>query len=134
MKILIDTNIFLDVFLDREGLAKGSLVILEAVFESRVKGVVCAHSIPTLYYLLQKSKVSTQKIKHILTEILTIFEVGELNKRILNSAQQLQIGDYEDAIVSEIAHLENCQWIVTRNTKDFKNSIVPPRTPEAIFS
>jgi len=59
-----------------------------------------------------------------------LFDIGELNKEVFLSAQQLPFSDFEDALVCEIAHRKNCAVIVTRNLGDFKKSIVPPIAPE----
>jgi len=63
VKVLIDTNIFLDVFLEHPLLWKPSSVVLDAVASGRLKGVVAADTLSIIYYLLQKTltQVRTKK-------------------------------------------------------------------------
>ncbi len=132
MKVLIDTNIFLDLFLKRELFFKNSSNLFSKVSSGELQGVVAAHSIPTLYYILKKA-TSQKKTMAILTDILNLFQVGELTHKVCISAQQLSFPDYEDALVCDIAHREGCTFIVTRNTKDFKGSLILALTPEDLF-
>ena len=66
----------------------------------------------------------------MIQDIINIFEIGEISQKVFGSALKLNFSDFEDAICSEIAHRENCDYIITNNTKDFKKSIIPAITPK----
>lgn len=128
-KCLVDTNIFLDVFLERETFFDTSSAVIDSIENGAVTGVIASHSITTIYYFLKKTLSHSDTLK-VITDILNIFEVGELTHKVFVSAQKLGFNDYEDALICEIAHREGCDVIITRNISDFRGSIVPVATPE----
>ncbi|MEK7298839.1 MAG: PIN domain-containing protein [Candidatus Margulisiibacteriota bacterium] len=132
MKVLLDTNIWLDIFLNRPGHFEDSAEVLNLAEQGAWDVILAAHSIPTLYYLLKKG-LGTVQTKALLSDILIRFQIGELNQKVFISAQKLPISDYEDALVCEIAHREGCDAIVTRNQADFKHSLVKSFTPQAFL-
>ena len=55
MKIVFDTNIVLDVLLEREPFASLSINLFNAVEQQVIQGYLCATTITTIDYLLSKS-------------------------------------------------------------------------------
>ena len=127
--ILVDLNIILDYLGDRNGSEKAGELFAKC-FRKELKGYVCAHEITTLsYYLGKTSKNRTENMK-IISRILQIFDVIEINKKILEEAVLSNITDFEDAVIVESAKVKKTGCIITRNTKDFKNSPIPVMLPE----
>lgn len=54
MVILIDTNIIIDALADREPYATDAKQIMEKCATREITGVLAAHSIPNLFYILRK--------------------------------------------------------------------------------
>jgi predicted nucleic acid-binding protein len=131
-KVVIDINIFLDFLFKREGHEKVAEIFKQCI-KGKVKGFSCAHEITTLNYFLNKSNKDKLKIKKTISGIMRRFKVIAINKEILTGALFSEIDDFEDAVI-EISSKEcNADYILTRNTKDFKKSVVKPITPEELL-
>jgi predicted nucleic acid-binding protein len=130
--IVIDINILMDFLFKREGHER-VLEIFKLCIRGDLKGFLCAHEITTLYYFLDKSVKDKNKIRKSLSGILRRFKVIELNEMILNKSLYSEINDYEDAVIEVSAYENNVDYILTRNIKDFKKSIIKAITPEELF-
>jgi predicted nucleic acid-binding protein len=126
--ILVDLNIIIDYLNKREGHEKALELIIQCCLK-KTKGYVCAHEITTLAYFLQKENKNRNKNVKIISGILKMFEIIEINKALLEKALLSNINDYEDAVVVESAKARNIDYIITKNTKDFKNSQITPLLP-----
>jgi len=127
--ILVDLNIILDYLEDREGCDKAGELFAKC-FQKKIKAYICAHEITTLsYYLGKYHKNRTENLK-IISRILQIFDVIEINKVILEGAVLSGITDFEDAVIVESAKVKKIDYIITRNTKDFKNCPIPVMLPQ----
>jgi len=80
-----------------------------------------------------RKELNSSRIKEILTTLTSIFTAADLRKTDLIRAAELEFSDYEDALQSVCALRVKADYIVTRNTKDFKNSPVPAITPSELF-
>jgi len=127
--ILVDLNIILDYLGDRSGCEKAGELFAKC-FQKQIKGYVCAHEITTLSYFLEKTCKSRSKNIKIITRIMQLFDVIEINKTVLEKSLQSHITDFEDAVLVESAKLKRVDCIITRNIKDFKNSPLPAILPE----
>ncbi len=132
MKILIDTNVILDVLCNRENFAEDALKVFRYCEVGQVTGYISALSVPNIAYILRK-ELSNERIREILRTLTSIFTVIELRGSDLLKATELDFGDYEDAIQSVCAARVSSDFIVTRNLKDFKNSTVPAIKPSELF-
>ena len=129
MKILIDTNVLLDIVLQRNQLVDYSTKVIDLVRDTSVIGLIPAQAIPTIYFLVKKYYSHSLALE-FLKDITAICPVLSLTNDIIQSAFRLGVTDFEDALISETAHRENCDYIVTNNIDDFKKSTIaaiPPR-------
>ena len=131
MKLLIDTNIVLDVLCNRKGFVENSSKVFKLCETKKLEGYLSAISIPNIAYILRK-ELSIEKLKTIIVKLNIIFSIIELKPNDLILATDLYFNDYEDALQSVCAKRINADYIVTRNTKDFKNSPIKAITPEEI--
>jgi predicted nucleic acid-binding protein len=131
-KIVIDVNIFMDFLFKREGHEKVAEIFKQCI-NGNMTGFSCAHEITTLSYFLNKSNKEKIKIKKTISGIMKRFKVIAIDEKILTEALHSDIDDFEDAVI-EISSKENgAEYILTRNTKDFRKSIVKPITPEELL-
>ncbi len=130
IKVLFDTNVVLDVLLDRQPFVGESAAAWAAVETGRAEGILAAHSVTTIYYLLQKRSGSA-KAKRVIFAILKVFGVASVDAAVMHAALQLPFSDFEDAVTAAAAQSAGCQYLVTRDSKGFRHSPVPPLTPEA---
>jgi predicted nucleic acid-binding protein len=129
LKILFDTNIVLDVLMDRMPFSDAATVLFSKVEDGSVIGYLCGTTITTVYYLAAKT-IGTARAQEEIKKILSLFEVAPVNRHVLESALTAGFGDFEDAVIHEAACHVGAEAIVTRNQKDFKTSRIPVYTSE----
>ena len=127
MKVLLDTNVFLDVIEARQGFFDDSSMVVSLATE--YDGFVAASSVTDIYYLEHRHSHSKEKTKKIIEKLLKVFGIVDITARDCRNALRSDIPDFEDAVLVESAIREGIDAIVTRNKKDFKNSPVPVYTP-----
>ena len=123
MKVLVDTNVVLDVLLDRQPFAKSAARIFAFVEESKIEGFICATTVTTVDYLLGQA-LAPAKARHALRQLLHLFEIAPVNRPVLEQALQSRISDFEDAVLEQSARLVGADAIATRNVRDFEKSSV----------
>ena len=132
MKILIDTNVILDVFCNRKEFVDDSLKVFKYCEANQITGCISALSVPNIVYIMRK-ELDGEKVKEILTTLTSLFTVIDLRESDLTKAADMDFSDYEDALQSVCATRAKVNYIVTRNIKDFKNSTVPAIKPSELF-
>ena len=129
---LVDTNVVLDVLLDRQPHVEGSAAIWAAIETGLAKGSLAAHAITTIHYLVRK-ELGTARAKRTVSSILRVFDVATVDGAVLQEALQLSLPDFEDSVTAAAAQLAGCDFIVTRDPKGFRGSPIRPLTPEAFL-
>ena len=132
MKILIDTNVILDVLCNHTDFVEDSLKVFKYCEVNQITGCISAMSVPNIVYIMRK-ELDSERIKEILTVLTSLFTVVDLREADLLKAADLDFADYEDALQSVCATRVKANYIVTRNIKDFKNSPVPAIKPSELF-
>jgi predicted nucleic-acid-binding protein len=130
--ILIDLNVILDVFLERNGFEASSDVIQLGEAQDHTL-YISAHIVSTFAYLLENAKVPRQKILKHIDWMLQTFTVVPVDSQLLVLALKSNIVDFEDAIIEQAAQISACSLIITRNIKDFKASVVKAMLPEQLL-
>ena len=133
MKVLVDTNVVLDVMLARQPFAQHSSKVFALIEKSVIEGYLCATTITTIDYLLSQSIPNKEASKSI-ERLLDLFEVAPVNRAILEQALRSKIDDFEDAVLEQSAKLVDAKVIVTRNLKDFRKAEVTALDPEELIS
>ena len=118
MKVLIDTNVVLDVLCSRQEFLEASEKIFKLCEVNKISGYISALSIPNIIYIMRK-ELEPEKIKEILDKLMLIFNVVDLKAEDLKKAADLNFKDYEDAVQSVCALRIHADYIVTRNIRDF---------------
>lgn len=132
MKVLLDTNVILDVWMLREPFWKDSAALLAKVETKEVEGWICPTSITTLHYLSKKA-LGEQKARLLLEQLICICKVAPMSRTIFKSALESDIKDFEDAVIEAVSIKSDVEFIATRNVKDFKMSKVPAKEPAQLF-
>jgi predicted nucleic acid-binding protein len=126
--VLIDLNILLDVLQKREPFYETSASLLAAVETGRVKGVVAAHSITTLFYLIKKDRFAPEA-RATITNLLQFIKISPVDQSTIEQALNLDYGDYEDAVqmISGVQCKADC--LITRNVKDYQPALLSVLQP-----
>ena len=133
MKILFDTNVVLDVLLDRAPHVDPASKLFSLVDAERIDGAVCATTITTIYYIAAKS-FSAAKAKKEIRKLLALFEVAPIDKHVLDAALQLTFRDYENAVLYEATQAVGADAIVTRDQAGFPRAKLPILAPAELLA
>ena len=123
MRILFDTNIVLDVLMDRMPFSDAAVELFAKVEDGTIIGYLCGTTVTTVYYLASKV-VGADRARVEVGKLLTLFEVAPVSRPVLESALVADFNDFEDAVVHEAACHVGADAIVTRNQKDFRKSAI----------
>jgi predicted nucleic acid-binding protein len=121
LRVLFDTNIFIDVLMDRVPFSDPAVELFSKVEDGTIIGFVCSTSITTIYYIASKT-IGAARAQAEVKKLLNLFEVAPVNRAVLESALMANFADFEDAVIYEAACHVGAEAIVTRNQKDFKKS------------
>ena len=125
MRILIDTDVLLDVALNRKPFLEHSARVLQWA-ELGGEACIAWHSIANCAYLLENEG------REFLTGLLSFVEVSEVGTREALDALQLPMKDLEDALQAVSARKWGAQYIVTRNLTDYGDSPIQAVEPSAL--
>ena len=119
--MIIDTNVVLDVLLEREPFVKPAVEIFCLVEDSRINAFLCPTTITTIDYLLSQS-LPASKARGALHQLISLFEIATVNRPVIERALGRKIPDFEDAVLVEAGRMAGVDSIITRNAKDFRGS------------
>lgn len=130
MMVLIDTNVILDYVLRREPFADTALRVLDTLLAGKEKVWLTASTVTDIYYVTRRTLRDAEKAKRVVEKLLNAFQVSGVDKTDCLNALDVEMSDYEDALVSVCAKKVKAEYIITRNLKDFVNSPVPAIDPQ----
>ncbi|MEO6538892.1 MAG: PIN domain-containing protein [Ferruginibacter sp.] len=133
-QIFLDTNVIIDFLAGRKPFSIAAAQIFDLAVSGKIKVYISAVSYNNIYYILSQTYSNTQTIK-LLDELCEMTEVADVTKAIIKKSLKSGFKDFEDAIQYNCAlSLNKIDFIVTRNTKDFKKSALPVMNPQEALS
>ncbi len=133
MTLLLDINVVLDVALRRTPWAAAAALLLSAIEQNRAHGHVAAHTVATYHYVVAKQAGRTAAIGAT-SDLLRLVDVVPVGGDEFRDALALDMRDFEDAVQAVAALRAGADYIVTRNTVDFRGSTIPTRTPGEVLA
>ncbi|MGQ9558074.1 MAG: PIN domain-containing protein [Desulfurispora sp.] len=130
MKILIDTNVILDVLAKREPFFAPAAKIIFLSAEEKVEAYITSNIVTDIYYIACRHYMQESQARDMLYKLLKIIGVLEVGYRDCLKAFELPMTDYEDALLAVCAKRVNADYIVTRDLEHFRNSPVSPISPD----
>ena len=127
--MLVDTNVILDVLLDRSPFVENSSAIMGNIERRELTGILGATTVTTIHYLACKI-IGKRAGTAVITKLLQIYQVAPVDQQVLLLALHSGFKDCEDAVLHAAAIQAGADAIVTRNTKDFTAAELPVYTPE----
>ena len=121
MQVLIDTNIVLDVLLNRTYFVQPAVQILK-LSEDSVQKYVSASAITDIHYIAYQEIRDKTKVRELLRKLLQIIHVADVSEENILSALNSDWKDFEDSVQNAVAESHEYDAIITRNKKDFKES------------
>ncbi len=132
MRVFLDTNILLDVLLNRPGLAEESTAVILRCEALGAEMLVAWHGLATAYYLLKRGRSEAEALVEV-DKILNWARIAETSDADARRARQLGFGDFEDALQAAAAEASRADRIITRNMTDFTRSTVPALDPSSFL-
>jgi predicted nucleic acid-binding protein len=126
--VLIDLNVILDVLQKREPFYETSAALLSAAETGRIQGYLAAHSITTLFYLIQKGN-SAGEARATITNLLQFLKIAPIDQTTIEQALNLDYPDFEDAVQMMAAVQGRMEYLIRRNTRDYKPALLPVIQP-----
>ena len=97
MRVLFDTNVILDVVLERVPFYHSSALALSRASSPRLLGLVSAHAIPTIAYIVGKTKTA-RDVRRVLESLLSRLGVAAVTEPGIRRALISPLADFEDAV------------------------------------
>ena len=133
MRLMVDTNIVLDVLVSRENFCEQSRSVLSLCENRKVQGFVSASAVTDIFYLTRKALGSLEDTYKVISSLPNILKVLTVtNDDVINAFQQ-KAKDFEDCLLATCAKSNKCDCIVTRNKKDFITFGVTLYSPEELL-
>ena len=125
MKILIDTNIILDLIQSREPFSENASKIINSCVKKENEGYISAHSLSDIFFILRKDKTVEER-KALILNLCSFFIVIPEDKNFYTAVcQNNNWNDLEDGLKMKCTDFEKLDYIVTRDAgKGFNNSPV----------
>lgn len=128
--IFLDTNVIIDFLADRRPFSLTAAEIFNASLSGDVKIFVSSVSYNNIYYILRQSLSHNETIK-LLDALSEMTEIVDVAKAIIKKSLKSDFKDFEDAIQYNCAlTINSIDFIVTRDSKDFKKSTLPVMNPQ----
>jgi predicted nucleic acid-binding protein len=121
MHVLLDINILLDAFCNREPFESEAKALLAKIAAGEVKGSLAATSLTNFHYVARKL-VGAEQAASGVSDLMTLFDVIAVDRIVLHSALSRSWPDFEDAVQDAAAELCGIATIVTRDASGFSRS------------
>ena len=129
---MFDTNVVLDLLLDREPFVKEAKSLISKVEQGVLNGVLCATTVTTIHYLLMRS-MGKKGATEVIGSLLKLFEVASVTRAVLEDALEADDKDYEDAVLYKAAYHAGADMIVTRDRTGFSKADIPVMNPRELL-
>lgn len=132
MRVLFDTNVILDVLLDRQPHVDAGSRLFALVDNGRIEGSICATTATMVHYIAAKG-FGQKRARSLVRELLGLLAVAPVDRDVLHGALEVGFSDYEDAVFHEAARGVGAV-IVTRDRADFANATLPVFDPRELLA
>lgn len=133
-KLILDTNIILDVLLSRADYFDASKAVLSLCEAHVIEGFITASSLTDIFYITRRALHSTDDAYQVIGSMLNIVRILTVTNTDVQTAFIMRARDFEDCLLAVCAKSNQCEGIVTRNKDDFVFFGVPLYSPEELLS
>ena len=119
-KVFLDSDIILDALLAREPYHKAAISLIDMAHKEHFKAVTSSVVFVNVHYFLNKLAPATKM--ESLRRFRSVVSIVNVDEKIIDMALESSFKDFEDAVQYYTSEKEGCNYIITRNVKDYKNS------------
>ncbi|GHT39169.1 PIN domain-containing protein [Bacteroidia bacterium] len=131
MRALIDTNVVLDLALQRSPFTETAQQLFDDIEAGKLEGYITASSTTDIFYILRKVQ-QREKALAFLQGLIQTVTMLDVSANIVTEALYSDFTDFEDAVQYHTAITNGMDAIITRNPRDFTNSRIPVYSPEEL--
>ncbi len=131
-KLFLDTNIILDFLGERENFYEPAAKLMTIADKKQIEIFTTTTSITNVFYILSKfegQKTAWEKVR----KFKLICGISVTDDEVVEKALNSDFKDLEDALQYFSAVATNCDLLITRNEKDFKNALIPVMNAESFL-
>ena len=129
MKVLIDTNVIIDILEHREPFFQDSYRIIQLGLQGKLDTFMSAGAVTDVYYVVNRSIHNPIMAREKMNALINLIRICDTTAKDITTGLSLGITDFEDAVITAIAKRERADYIVTRNETDFSGASVPAISP-----
>lgn len=127
-RLLLDTNVLLDVVLDREAFRTDALALFAEAETGAYRGLVGATSVTTVYCFARKA-LGAAHAQEVVRRLGGLFETAPIGAAVISDALAQPLGDFEDAVLAHAAAHASATGIITRDPAGFAGAVLAVYTP-----
>ena len=131
--MLLDTDVLIDVALDRRPHFRSSSELLDRIEHGPEQAFIAWHTVSNFYYLVAPARGGLSA-RDFIVELTRFVAVAVADTEAVRYAAALPMADFEDALQVAAARACSAQHIVTRNIKDYARSPIPAISPQEALS
>ena len=131
--ILLDTDVLIDVALDRRPYADPASELLDRIEQGAEAAYIAWHSVSNLYYVVTPA-IGGAGARDFIAELTRFVSVATTDTESIRYAAELPMDDFEDAMQVAAARACGARHIVTRNVRDYERSPIRAIDPQDALS
>ena len=128
MKLLIDTNVILDMVFQRNG-CDNSMELFREIRNNGDSAYITASSVTDLFYIIRKEVHNMEQTYDIMENIFKLVSVLSVTEKEIQDAFKLRWKDFEDCVQYMTGKNNAVDYIITVNKKDYADAKLPVQTP-----
>lgn len=133
MKLLIDTNIVLDVLLKREPFYQDAVKVMNMAQYDDIQEYISASAVTDIYYIAYKQIKDTTLVLDLIKRLLMVVSIAAVSEQEIKNALETGWKDFEDAVQYSVALLNEMEGLITRNPKDYEGADINIWSPEQVL-
>ena len=130
MKLLINTNVVLDILLRRRPFFEDAAKIAVLSEKGYISCYVSASAITDIYFIAQKELKNKDLLLDLLTKMFDAFRIAAVTEASIHEALDLKWDDFEDCVQYTAGKKIQANYIITRNTKDYGKGEIDALSPK----
>ena len=133
MRVLVDTNVVLDVVLARKSWVAEATDLLDRIARRELEGFVAAHAVTTVFYVVERERDRRTALTAV-GDLLSIVGVAEVGIADFQRALTLGLKDFEDSVQVAASLRVGADFLVTRSARDYKGAPVTMKAPGELLA
>ncbi len=121
-KVFLDSDIILDVLLEREEFYEASAKLLDLGDLKKINLFTSSIVAANIYYILRRELKSNKKALDCIKDLIDIIKVLAVDEEIMKAAMKTGFFDFEDSIQYIVVKNNGLDYLVSRNKKDYKKA------------